>query len=549
MKVSSILHKWLAPAVVALALIGVSSCNMSEIVDSESLSRLRPAVAVASVDSDIIAFSMAADTATKALDVTTANMTAFEVTAFTHGTTTNPYINAEAFSGGSGTFASDTPHYWPSSGALDFYAWSVGSATGQVVKNSYKSFTVTPSANPAQQADLVFACANNSTKAGASGGVIPLAFAKTMSRVSVKVKNTSSDYKFQVTGWKVGYVATTGTFTYSGSGTSSGTQLPSSMWSGNTTRSADRSYSSTFSTVNVAVNASTPVTLAGEMVLVPQSGAAATAYASATTGAALNGSYIAIRMVIKKASDDSVVQSETWAVWPTEVSWEPGKGYCYTVDLVGGGYFETNQEGTDLGLDPVIVPKIEPTISVSVDDCYVGETIPVTVTTDADGDYLFTVVNDHQYTGTSSNGTAVCNIPGLSAGEWTVEVSFPGNESYLAKTVSATFTVSKYNSTLTASNRSSAYPKDVTFTIDLPALATGYIEIVSFKINGTDFYDYSIPARGVSGCGQIINGKAKLIIIGLPNENAIYSVGLYYPGDDRFNPSDILTVTITYKKR
>lgn len=336
----------------------VASCDMSEIVDSESLSKPKSTALDTLGEDNIIAFTMAGDTSTKALDVTTANMTAFEVTAFNHGTTTNPYINAVAFTGGSGTFASDTPHYWPSSGPLDFYAWSVGSATGQVVKNSYNSFTVTPASNHAQQADLVFACANNSTKAGASGGVIPLAFAKTMSRVSVKVKNTSSDYKFQVAGWKVGYVATTGTFTYSGSGTSEGTQLPSSMWSGNTTRSADRSYSSTFSTVNVAANALTPMTLAGEMVLVPQSGAAATGYASASTGAALNGSYVAIRMDIRKALDDSVVQAETWAIWPTEVSWEPGKGYVYTVDLAGGGYFESNQEGTDAELDAVFGEKM-----------------------------------------------------------------------------------------------------------------------------------------------------------------------------------------------
>ena len=340
-------------AVASLAFFVTASCDMSEIVDSESLSRLRPAVVGDSVDSDIIAFSMAADTATKALDVTTANMTAFEVTAFTHGTTTNPYFNAVSFTGGSGTFASDTPHYWPSSGALDFYAWSVGSATGQVVKNSYKSFTVTPAANPAQQVDLVFACSNNRTKAGASGGVIPLAFAKTMSRVSVKVKNSSSDYKFQVTGWKVGYVATNGTFTYSGSGTSVGTQLPSSMWSGNTTRSADRSYSSTFSTVNVAANTSTAVTLPGEMVLIPQSGAAATAYASASTGAALNGSYIAVTMAILDAATNTVIELGTQCVWPVDIDWEPGKGYSYTIDLSGCGYHLTNQADTDAALDRV----------------------------------------------------------------------------------------------------------------------------------------------------------------------------------------------------
>ena len=417
-------------AVASLALFVTASCDMSEIVNSESLSRLRPAAAGDSVDSDIIAFTMAADTSTKAQDVTTANITAFEVTAFTHGMTTNPYFNAVAFTGGSGTFASDTPHYWPASGALDFYAWSVGSATGQVVTHSYKSFTVTPSANPALQADLVFACSGNRTKAGASGGVIPLAFAKTMSRVSVKVKNTSSDYKFQVTGWKVGYVATTGTFTYSGSGTSAGAQLPSSMWSGNTTRSADRSYSSTFSTVNIAANTSAAVTLAGEMVLVPQSGAAATGYASASTGAAINGSYVAIRMAIRKASDDSVVQAETWAVWPTEVSWEPGKGYVYTVDLAGGGYFESNQEGTDAGLDPFISQEVLAPgfIIPTAANITVGEPEVITIVTSMNmeagtawGIRLVGPGGSTTHTGTLGiPGTGSMTINGLTAGSYTV---------------------------------------------------------------------------------------------------------------------------------
>lgn len=541
---------------VALALLGTVSCNMSAVIGSDGQGGKSGALeGWSSLEDGVIAFSMAADTATKALDVTTANMTTFEVTAFTHGTTANPYFNAEAYTGGSGTFNSATPHYWPSSGALDFYAWSVGSATGQVVKNSYKSFTVTPDSDPSRQVDLVFACSDNSTKAGASGGAIPLAFAKTMSRVSVKVKNTSSDYKFQVTGWKVGYVATTGTFTYSGSGTSIGSQLSSSMWSGNTTRSADRSYSSTFSTVNVAASASTPVTLPGEMILVPQSGAAATGYASASTGAAINGSYVAIRMVIKKASDDSVVQAETWAVWPTEVSWEPGKGYVYTVDLAGGGYFETNQEGTDAEMDPVIAAKVEPTITVSVDDCYVGDPVIVTVTTNASGTYTFEVDGIRLAAVGGPDSPAVCNFSAMAFGNKTVTVSFPGNESYLAKSVSASFTVSKKSSAIKGGDRSASYPKDVILTITVPEGATGYIEIVSFKILNTstseyeDFYDYSIPARGSSGDGTIVNGKAKIFIQGLPNTDASYKISIYYSGDDKYNPSDVISISISYKKK
>ena len=44
-----------------------------------------------------------------------------------------------------------------------------------------------------------------------------------------------------------------------------------------------------------------------------------------------------------------------WAIWPIGgYSWEPGKKYTYTIDLAGGGYYETNQADTDGNLDAIL---------------------------------------------------------------------------------------------------------------------------------------------------------------------------------------------------
>ena len=46
--------------------------------------------------------------------------------------------------------------------------------------------------------------------------------------------------------------------------------------------------------------------------------------------------------------------NDKWAMWPIGgYNWEPGKKYTYTIDLAGGGYFETNQD-TDADLDPIL---------------------------------------------------------------------------------------------------------------------------------------------------------------------------------------------------
>ena len=350
-------------AVVALML---TACNMNEL---ESVNR----------SADLINFTVTNGGMTKAVDVTTANLAQFEVTAFNHGTETSPYINAVSYTGGSGTFASATPYYWPE-GNLDFYAWSTGAAEGQVTKTSFKSFTVTPSSTPAEQVDLIFAGKTNIGKGNSTDGAIALNFRHAESKVVVKVKNTAPNLKFVISDWRLGFIDDAGTFTYAGQGAqydgstdgNNSAQLAASMWSGNTDAAASKMYTNSLaSNVNIAANASETL-LDGEMIVIPQTVTAASAHASATSGAAVNGSYVGLKIKILNRENDAVIYSDgasgtAWAIWPADFAFEPGKKYTFTVDLCGGGYYEANHD-TDADLDPILQGAVISFASVTVDE-------------------------------------------------------------------------------------------------------------------------------------------------------------------------------------
>ena len=306
-----------------------------------------------------IAFAPAVDfEATKALNVDASTLSSFTVEAFVAGSTSDPYIHAETYvaAGNPKAYNSSTPHYWPASTALDFYAYSAGTAEGQLVKTDYRTFTVKPAALPAAQMDFVYACSKGQTKAGSSGGATPLNFRHAMSKVSVKVKNTNPDLKFQVTGWRVGYLDERAVFTHNATSTAGSGALAASCWSENASPASSITYTSDFtaSAVNVAAGASTPVALSGDMVLIPQTTAALSRYASASSGAAAVGSYVAVEIkVMANDAGSTVIADKTWAAWPVAVSWAPGMQYTYTVDLSGGGYYTTNHD-SDIDLDAIL---------------------------------------------------------------------------------------------------------------------------------------------------------------------------------------------------
>ena len=332
---------------------------------------------------DLISFRPIVKGVTRAADADlTSDATSFNVEAFNTGTTTSPYFSNVTFTNTSRTFTSATKYYWPTNN-LDFYAYSP-TTSGQFVKTDYKTFTITPSGTVSEQVDFIYANTNDKGK-GSTGEVTTLNFRHSGAKIVVKVKNSAPNLKFEISGWKLGYLDNTATFTYGDANTdASNAQLAFSDWTNNSDQSANNTYSTTF-TAN-AIDASqstayflkkngTPSASTDEsinMILIPQTLSAATAYASTTAGAKPNGSYIALKMVIKNntTAGETVADAtanDKWAMWPIGgYNWEPGKKYTYTIDLAGGGYYETNQD-TDADLDPILEGAEIKFASVTVD--------------------------------------------------------------------------------------------------------------------------------------------------------------------------------------
>lgn len=310
-----------------------------------------------------------------ATDITAGNLASFNVTAFTTGTNASAYINDVPFTKQlNGTYTSANKYYWPAAN-LDFYAYYYNSGlSSQISGQTYRTFTVTPAVTTetaGDQVDLVYAALKNKGKSDGAAG-LPMNFSHIGSKIALKVTHSGASNPnayFEVTAWGVGYLDNSGTFTfpdYEGSSTATTTTgtLPIGYWSDNGAWATDKQvYRSTVlgSAVKIGPADNTPsgavttYTFDEQMILVPQGTIpAATKYQATTSAAKPEGSYVAVKMAVKNVTNGSVIQDETWAMWPVSINWEPGKKYTYNVTIDNGGYFEGNTNDDDDDLDPVL---------------------------------------------------------------------------------------------------------------------------------------------------------------------------------------------------
>ena len=358
--------------ILAVAAVALASCSNDE--------------TVAVNQNDAISFRPVVNNVTRASSVAniiTADLSSFVVTAIKTSTTTSYFSNVTFTKTGDNYTSGATKYYWPSEGSLDFYAYSPA-GNSQVTYTDYKTFTVTPTAgtNPENQVDLVYASTKSKNKSNSSTGVA-LNFRHTGAKIVCKVQNSSTTLKFGVEGWKVGYLSSAGTFTFADANTDTqnSTTLSFSQWGSWTAASVATEYASTFDKVDIAASASATA-LDGEMILVPQTLTAATAYATNEVNAKPNGTFIAVKLYILDNSTDELLAgggstaspTTIWAIWPIGgYNWEPGKKYTYTIELAGGGYSEGNTSvvptgGTDTSLDPIIDGAEIKFVTVTVDD-------------------------------------------------------------------------------------------------------------------------------------------------------------------------------------
>ena len=335
--------------ILAAAALGFASCSNDETIESAALS-----------ESNEINFRSLMDGVTRAVDVNTDNLTSFNVTAF-RNTTPSPtaYFANVKFTKDGEYYTSNPKYYWPASDNLNFYAWSAHAGetdaaeeiiTGDTkqLSGTYDALVLTPSPDATKQADLVYAKSENVAKAA----TIPLTFTHAGSRIVLKVKNTSANVSFAVTGWRLGFMAPSGT--YNGS-------PATPTWSSLGTADADKKYDNTFSLQTIAGNTTTAseITGAAAQIMIPQSLTPVSAYASGELNAKPNNAYIAVQYTAKNTAiepNEDIVAAATWAMWKIPaITWEAGKQYTYTIDLADGGYYETNTAaGTGTALDPIL---------------------------------------------------------------------------------------------------------------------------------------------------------------------------------------------------
>lgn len=268
-------------------------------------------------------------------------------------------------------FHSANKYYWPAtvdaSNAVTFSA--IYKAT-QVADAPGTISAFTPAAEVASQVDVLFAKTKveNVSAQFKSTGVV-LNFRHALSQVVVKVKNSNPNMVFDIKEVKFAFLNTAGNFNGStvantdtkivNSADVAANHLTQAMWTGLTPASPTYANAYTQTSASANFTSSTATALGEPWMLVPQSQTAATAYTAATAGTFMNGSYIAVKMVIKNAeggviADGATANDGVWCCWPATVNWTPGYKYNYVVELSDGGYFESNQTSTDENLDPVL---------------------------------------------------------------------------------------------------------------------------------------------------------------------------------------------------
>lgn len=328
--------------IAAVAVVAMAACTKSEVLETPK-------------DQNAIEFNTFIHKATKANLTTSSSIAEFEVTAMLNSAT---YFSAVAVSKSSDKWTYDPIQYWPATGELDFFAWSPTTSGTGIVKDAYNVFTVTPASDPVNHYDFVVARTQGEKEAtsgnNATSGVT-INFRHAMSQIDVKVFNGNKNLQYDIYGWKVCGVDADGTFTLADDDTDGkdAAKLAYSDWTNNTGNFTGAFVDdfSKFNKINASDNEAQAnaanITGATTMILVPQTGStAATKYTAATASATMNGSYIAIDMEIKNATDGTTVAARQWCCWPVAYTWNPGYKYTYFIDLSQGGYKEVN-DGKD----------------------------------------------------------------------------------------------------------------------------------------------------------------------------------------------------------
>ena len=377
--------------ILAVAGLALASCSKDE--------------TIAVNEGDAISFRPFSNGMTRAADAHfSTSGDAFKVTAFPNTTTTGAYFSNVVFSTTDGTTftSSANKYYWPAEdGKLDFYAWAP--STYVAGSGDYTSFGITPGTDIGNQPDFVYGVTKGWGKTNGSNGV-PINFRHAESKVAIKLQNTNPNLKITVGDVSIGNLRGTETFSWNGvtdgttptaaanadtdgkytsgtltylNGTWTAASDQTSVYT--VTMESTASYNIFNGTVAAKTLYSNPSSASNyDMILIPQALNIETQYTEQTLstpapGDPFDGAFIKVQIKIQNKANEAYIVggagTYVTAMWPlTALTWLPGHKYTYTVDLAGGGYYETNQGTTDDNLDPILEGAEIKFVSVTVDD-------------------------------------------------------------------------------------------------------------------------------------------------------------------------------------
>ena len=287
-------------------------------------------------------------------DVTTANLSSFYAEAYNNSDHSS-YFGKETFTKDGDTYKSTTKHYWPATGNLDFIAF-YPDVDGQFGHSTWNTFTLRPADDVSTHNDYVVAATIDQDKASSTSGV-PLHFKHLGAQIIVKVYNskgtTEGNMKATVTGWKIGYLSKSGSYSFATStATATAITAPTIASGSQKAENVPNAYSQNVSSTIIsgdeydtqveAVQIGTPI------IIVPQTVMPFYANSTYATGGYLPGAFIAVKLLIQDGSNHTLADAtvdEIWAAWPITNNWVAGTKYTYTIDLSQGGYKEKDTAG------------------------------------------------------------------------------------------------------------------------------------------------------------------------------------------------------------
>lgn len=164
------------------------------------------------------------------------------------------------------------------------------------------------------------------------------------------------------------------------------------------------------------------------------------------------------------------------------------------------------------------VNKAATTMKATARTVKVGDDVTVNVTLASDASGEVTVnVNDVDYTAVVVDGTASIVVANLSAGQYSLDVKYGGNDKYKNQSTTVKFNVNKYNVKMKVT---ASYNNEGDFAIISTVLSDDATGSVSVDVNGTEY------------AASVVDGSALIAVPKLPAGN--YALDVKYGGDDKY---------------